>query len=440
MTPKEPLSVTHPELANQADGWDPSTVSAGSHYKGQWKCLLGHSWVASVAHRANGTGCPVCSGNRVLTGFNDLATTDPELAKQANGWEPASVQRKSNLKKDWICELGHIWNVAPSQRTAGYGCPFCNGVKVMVGFNDLATTHPKIALKASGWNPEEFSKGSDSKQEWMCEYGHFYTAAISSQVAGRGCHFCSGHRVLEGFNDLATTEPELAKQAHGWDPTLVSSRSGLKKKWQCKQGHLWSAVVASRTSSHTAGRGCPVCAGKIILPGFNDLSTTDPVIAAQADGWDPRLVTRSTNLRKDWICQLGHKWRTSVNNRTVGNNCPACASSGFDANSDAWLYLVNHQDWELLQVGITNSPQTRLSKHKRIGWELIELRGPMDGLIARAWETSILQMLKRHGAKLASEEVAGKFDGYTEAWITESFKVSSLGELMDSVRRDEDRI
>ena len=58
----------------------------------------------------------------------------------------------------------------------------------------------------------------------------------------------------------------------------------------------------------------------------------------------------------------------------------------------------------------------------------------MDGLIAREWESSILQMLKGQGAKLASEKVAGKFDGYTEAWITESFRVSSLAELMDAVR------
>jgi predicted peroxiredoxin len=91
----------------------------------------------------------------------------------------------------------------------------------------------------------------------------------------------------------------------------------------------------------------------------------------------------------------------------------------------------------MLQIGITNFPDERLKIHEKLGWELIELRGPMDGLIAREWETSILQMLKRSGAKLAAEEVAGKFDGYTEAWITESFAVNSLAELMQKVQDDE---
>ena len=62
----------------------------------------------------------------------------------------------------------------------------------------------------------------------------------------------------------------------------------------------------------------------------------------------------------------------------------------------------------------------------------------MDGLITREWEISILQMLKRNGARLATEEVAGKFDGYTEAWLRDSLPITSLKELMDLVRSDEE--
>jgi len=102
------------------------------------------------------------------------------------------------------------------------------------------------------------------------------------------------------------------------------------------------------------------------------------------------------------------------------------------------LYFLEQQEWQLLQIGITNQPGKRLAKHARLGWKLIELRGPMDGFIARAWETSILQMLKRNGAKLGPEEVAGKFDGYTEAWIESSFEAKSLRELMNAVEKDEE--
>ena len=69
-----PLSVSNPELAAQASGWDPTTLSAGSHRRVEWRCEHGHVWTANVKDRARGAGCPYCSGNRVLVGFNDLTT------------------------------------------------------------------------------------------------------------------------------------------------------------------------------------------------------------------------------------------------------------------------------------------------------------------------------------------------------------------------------
>jgi len=55
---KQPLSVTHPELANEADGWDPGTVTAGSGRKLNWKCPNGHSYEAKVASRTGAnTNC-----------------------------------------------------------------------------------------------------------------------------------------------------------------------------------------------------------------------------------------------------------------------------------------------------------------------------------------------------------------------------------------------
>jgi hypothetical protein len=38
---KQPLSVTHPELAKEAVGWDPIEISAGSNKKLEWVCKLG---------------------------------------------------------------------------------------------------------------------------------------------------------------------------------------------------------------------------------------------------------------------------------------------------------------------------------------------------------------------------------------------------------------
>ena len=84
----------------------------------------------------------------------------------------------------------------------------------------------------------------------------------------------------------------------------------------------------------------------------------------------------------------------------------------------------------MLQIGITNAPDDRLAKHKRKGWELVELRGPMDGHLTQQWETAILRMLKAKGADLSNSKIAGKFDGYSEAWSKPTFEVKSIKELM----------
>jgi hypothetical protein len=45
--PKVLFSVSHPELAMQADGWDPTGPSPRSNEKLGWQCHLGHTWQAS---------------------------------------------------------------------------------------------------------------------------------------------------------------------------------------------------------------------------------------------------------------------------------------------------------------------------------------------------------------------------------------------------------
>ena len=63
---------------------NPETLTLGSHQKVWWKCEKGHEWQAVIYSRNNGFGCPICSGHKVLKGYNDLATTNPTLAKEWN--------------------------------------------------------------------------------------------------------------------------------------------------------------------------------------------------------------------------------------------------------------------------------------------------------------------------------------------------------------------
>ena len=429
---KEPLSITHPELAKEAYGWDPKTLSAGSEKKREWKCKLGHHWKSNVNSRARGSNCPFCSNTKVLSGFNDLATTHPELAKEAHGWDPTTVSAGSDKRPEWKCKNGHIWLAKIYARKVGRNCPFCSGRFPITGRTDLATTHPELAKEAHGWDPTTVSAGSDKRPEWKCKNGHIWKANVGSRARLRsGCPFCAGQKAIKGINDLATTHPELAKEAHGWDPTKEIAGTHKKFEWKCKNDHVW------KTSGYVRIRpnGCPICGNQKLLKGYNDIATTHPELAKEAYGWDPTKEIAGTNKKFNWICQDKHIWMATANDRKQGYGCPTCSKTGFDPNKAAFLYFLIQPNWELYQIGITNDPNRRLKKHKRNNFDLLELRGPIDGFVAQDLETALLRYLKSQKADLSPEHIAGKFDGYTESWTIDSFKVNNLKELIDKASK-----
>ena len=63
----------------------------------------------------------------------------------------------------------------------------------------------------------------------------------------------------------------------------------------------------------------------------------------------------------------------------------------------------------------------------------------MDGHLTQQWETAILRMLKAKGADLSNSKIAGKFDGYSEAWSKSTFEVKSIKELMRATEEFEDQ-
>lgn len=80
LTTLEPLLVKQWSKKNKIK---PTEVSIGYHKKVIWRCKKGHEWEAAVKSRTiNETGCPYCSHNKVLAGFNDLATLLPDIAAE----------------------------------------------------------------------------------------------------------------------------------------------------------------------------------------------------------------------------------------------------------------------------------------------------------------------------------------------------------------------
>jgi hypothetical protein len=114
-----------------------------------------------------------------------------------------------------------------------------------------------------------------------------------------------------------------------------------------------------------------------------------------------------------------------------------CAEYGFNPGKDGWLYLIDHDPLDMFQIGISNVPVDRLGRHAHRGWEVLEVRGPMDGFLVRQLETAILRAVKRRGAVLGHRTDIKKFDGYSEAWTKASLTVTSIKQLLDWVYEDD---
>lgn len=192
------LATLEPLLAKQ---WSkknkikPTEVSIGSHKKVIWRCKKGHEWEAVVKSRTiNKTGCPHCSHNKALAGFNDLATLLPDIAAEWSDRNypllPTQVTVFANRKAWWKCkDCGREWNTLISTRSGGSKCPYCSGYIFLKGFNDLQTTHPEIASEWSEKNlslkPDEVNAKSRENVWWRCsKCGNEWKSVINARVKG----------------------------------------------------------------------------------------------------------------------------------------------------------------------------------------------------------------------------------------------------------------
>ena len=285
------LLVLNPQIAQE---WHPKKNGTltpemfyeKAHIKVWWKCSLGHEWQASISSRTfRGDGCPFCAGKRVLRGFNDLMTVNPELAKEWNydkncQLTPDAVTCGSNKKVWWKCSLGHEWQASVADRKK-YSCPYCSGKYTLKGFNDLKTVRPDIAkewhpTKNDTLTPEMFSIGSTTKIWWHClECGNDWYVSINNRTThNTGCPECGKKKkgnsrrstLVMKEGSLAEKCPVLTEEWHqtkngDLKPTDVTRGSKKKVWWKCQKcGGEWQAAICNR--SKTNGTGCPYCSKK----------------------------------------------------------------------------------------------------------------------------------------------------------------------------------
>ncbi len=241
------------------------------------------------------------------------------------------------------CTLTDVFACHCSVRLCWNGAFFARErLTIRQTFRVFCTEQGKTALLAQ-WDiernlpltPDDVTFGSHKRVWWTCPNGHSWRAAVYSRTTlGTGCPVCTGRQVLAGENDLATLYPDIAAQ---WDeekngalhPSNVTAGSNHRVWWRCEKGHSYRAVIAQRVQR---GDGCPYCANRKVLPGFNDLATAAPLVAKQwhetlNGALTPEMVTAGSHKKAWWQCSYGHVWKAAIYSRAGVQQCgcPVCA-------------------------------------------------------------------------------------------------------------------
>jgi len=261
-------AVWHPTMNAplQADQVTPTTERAA-----WWQCHeKAHAYRMSIARRVKGGTCGVCK-RRYADKTTSLAATHPALAKRwhptKNGrLRPEDVLSGSGQKVWFRCDRGHSFRSTVMQQSRNAGCGVCAN-KLVTADNCLRRTHPHLAeelhpSKNGEVTAESITAGSGLHAWWVCRlHGHEWSAPVRNRARGAQCPVCSNRTVLQGFNDLATTRPDLvalwSTEANGdLKPTAVVAGTNKLIAWGCERGHRWRATGQSQSRR----TGCSQCA------------------------------------------------------------------------------------------------------------------------------------------------------------------------------------
>lgn len=317
------LATTHPELAAQlVDPCLATKLQAGTPKKVLWRCEHGHTWEASPYDRATQhAGCPYCSHHRVIPDETSLAVIMPEIAKHLLHPEQAyEITPGSNRQLDWVCERNpkHIWRCTVSNYRQG-GCPYCANKRIIVGENDLATTHPNIAAQLVDQSlATKLVAGSGKRVEWRCEQGHTWTAPVYRRTGpgATGCPECANAGTSDKERDFCDVIRRLVPK----ETIVTNDQSYLQGRFELDivlpdrsiafefNGCVWHSEKArkSRTYHRDKARMAHAAGLRLIQIWEDDWDTRrDVVIRAIAhklgafdylpdilDDFDPTMVER----------------------------------------------------------------------------------------------------------------------------------------------------
>ena len=153
----------------------------------------------------------------------------------------------------------------------------------------------------------------NTKLEWECAKGHRWLATPSLvKLAKAWCPHCVGrYKTIEDMQ-------EIAKSRGGKCLSKKYVNSKTKLKWECVEGHQWSATPR-RVS------WCPECATQRSADARRSSIADMRAVAKSRSGKCLSKTYKNQNSILEWECANGHRWNATAGSvYNQGTWCPEC--------------------------------------------------------------------------------------------------------------------
>lgn len=238
-------------------------VKSGKKY--WWNCDngLNHKYQMKPLNKVNrNQGCPICSGQQLLTGFNDLQTKYPNVAKEwdysLNENKPSDYTYGSGYKAWWKCDkCGKSYQSPINIHIRGHKCPYCAGLKVLFGKNDLATLFPDIAVEYSDDNElpaNKISAQTHKKVKWVCPHcNQEYLASPHHRTSNdkTGCPYCKRQSKGERKIKQILKKYNITYKEQEWFDDLRSEAGRpLRYDFTIYKDNIWIGTIEFNGEQH----------------------------------------------------------------------------------------------------------------------------------------------------------------------------------------------
>lgn len=342
---------------------DINKLSSGSKTRVTWRCDKGHTWVRdpySRFRKEKPSECPYCTNTKLWSGYNDIDTvfSNNGLHKEISEWSPRNgvvgkeVSAYSSKKYWWSCDKGHEYDMTPKNRLRGQGCPYCHNRRILVGFNDLLSNCPIVKYywdsNKNSKSPEEVIYGAKTSCWFICDNNHSFSYS-SYNISRTGkviCAICeedkiSNKKKLIEENKKAFYDAKLRRLYDKYsylekyysvdnDLDFVSALDDLESilSWECEEGHNYRDSIRDL---HARKNKCLHCSGHKITIGVNDFAT---IFSDKVKDWDivknggeiPDGLYPFSSKKYWWLCDKGHSYEMSLNDKARAVYCPVCSS------------------------------------------------------------------------------------------------------------------